>query len=85
MISVVRRKFITSCSSVLTNAPMKDYTNCPNHRMISAFPYKRRLFLNLQVKSTKTLSQQEKLPMTPRLVSRRYSNGRVLLTVCRKG
>ena len=44
MISVVRRKLMTSCSSVLTSAPI-----------------------------------------TPRLVSRRYSNGRVLLTVCRNG
>jgi len=26
-----------------------------------------------------------KAPMTPRLVSRKYSNGRVLLTVCRNG
>ena len=25
------------------------------------------------------------LPITPRLVSRRYSKGRVLLTVCKKG
>lgn len=44
MISVVSKKFMTSCSSVLTRAPI-----------------------------------------TPRLVSLRYSNGLVLLTVCKKG
>lgn len=70
MISVVNRKLITSCSSVFTSAPTKPKT-------FSSHSYKivRYSFLLGSVS----------LPITPRLVSRRYSKGRVLLTVCRKG
>lgn len=77
MISVVRRKLITSCSSVFTKAPA---VNAKNSLTL------RTVFFSSEINAH--LSEQKKresLPMTPRLVSRRYSNGRVLLTVCRNG
>jgi hypothetical protein len=63
IISVVRRKLMTSCSSVWEGR---------HHGEIM------RMIHGSHITFTRA-------PTTPRLVSRRYSNGRDLLTVCRKG